>query len=393
MVIQLMYKYRLYPSNKHKVKLVISLKTCKAIYNELLALNIDSWIFGKVSLSGFDCNQYLAGKYDDIHSQTKQNVSDRVHKAFQNFFRRVKSNSKQKGFPRFKSRVNSITFPQSGFKLLSDRKIKLSKIGSIPIILHRIPKGKIKTLTIKQNKCGQWFAVFACELPNVKKPFDETFSKSFVGIDVGLENFATLSNGELVANPRYLVKSEKKLKLLSRRMGRKVKGSANRRKARFRLARQHNKITNQRMDFLHKLSHRLTKSYSFIAVEQLNIKGMMNDCFWAKQIGDAGWGTFISFLKYKAVIGGGSCVENSNTRGSSHRCSKCGAWNEITLSERTFHCCSCGFSVHRDFNASNNHLNDTAGLVGILTPVETKPLPPNGKACSVIEAGTINDTV
>gem|GEM_PF-4120152 len=115
----LMFKYRIYPSSKQKIKIINSLKICKAIYNELLALSIDAWKFGKVSISGFDYNKYLTGKYPEIHSQVKQNVSDRVHKAFSNFFRRVKDKScRKKGFPRFKSRINSITFPQSGFKLL-----------------------------------------------------------------------------------------------------------------------------------------------------------------------------------------------------------------------------------------------------------------------------------
>ena len=118
---------------------------------------MDAYCFGKISLGVFDYNKYLTGKYFNVHSQIRQNVSDRVHKAFANFFRKVKDKSrKKKGFPRFKSKVNSLTFPQSGFKMLSDKKLKLSKIGKIPLVLHRVPKGKIKTLTIKQNKVGQW---------------------------------------------------------------------------------------------------------------------------------------------------------------------------------------------------------------------------------------------
>src|SRR3990167_8395911 len=194
----LAYKFRVYPSRKQKIRLFSSFITCKQIYNEILSLNKDAYKFGNVTLNKFDFNKYLAGKFEQVHSQTKQNVSDRVHKAFANFFRRVKDKScKEKGFPRFKSRVQSITFPQSGFKLLSDRRLKLSKIGSIPIILHRIPKGKIKTLTIKQNKIGQWFAVFACELPSVAVVHP---SSEKVGIDVGLESFVTISNGESIAN-------------------------------------------------------------------------------------------------------------------------------------------------------------------------------------------------
>jgi len=353
-----MYKYRIYPSQKQKGRLINSLKTCKIIYNELLALNIDSWKYGKVSLSGFDCNKYLTGKYADIHSQSKQNVSDRVHKAFRNFFRRVKDKScKKKGFPRFKSRVNSVTFPQSGFKILSDKRIRLSKIGNIPLVLHRIPKGKIKTLTIKVNKASQWFAVFSCEVETekIKHP-----SKEKVGIDVGLENFATLSNGKVVDNPRFLVQSEKRLKLLQRRLSRKKKGSKNRRKARFKVARQHLKVSNQRSDFLHKLSRSLAFKYSVIAVEDLNIKSMLKNHWLAKSISDASWNQFIQMLSYKEVKFGGQLLKNPKTRGSSHRCNKCGEWVDMPLSKRIFKC-SCGNVCHRDLNASLNHLNDTVG--------------------------------
>src|SRR3989338_8613981 len=238
----LMYKYRIYPSQKQKAGIINSFKTCKTIYNEILAFSIDAYNFGNVSLNKFDYNLIIKSKYD-IHSQVAQNVSDRGHKAFANFFRRVKDKSyKRKGFPRFKSRVNSITFPQSGFKLISDKRLKLSKIGSVPIILHRVPKGKIKTLTIKQNKAGQWFVTFACEL-NITDTKHTSAEK--VGIDVGLTNFATLSNGEFITNPKHLTKFEHKLRILHRRVSRKKIGSVNRRKAKFIFAKQHIKVANQ----------------------------------------------------------------------------------------------------------------------------------------------------
>jgi len=264
----------------------------------------------------------------------------------------------KKGFPRFKSRVNSITFPQSGFKFISNKLFSCSKIGNIPVILHRVPKGKIKTLTIKENKIGQWFAIFACELPDaaVEHP-----SSDKVGIDVGLENFATLSNGEIVANPRYLLKTEKRLKLLQRGLSRKVKGSANRRKAKFRLAKQYLRVANQRSDFLHKLSRKLASRYNTIAVEDLNVKSMLQTHWLAKGITDASWNSFINMLSYKEVALGGQCLKNPRTRGSTHRCSRCGQWVDMPLSERKFSCPKCFNVLHRDLNASINHLNDTVG--------------------------------
>jgi len=387
-----MYEYRLYPSGKQKLRIIDSLKTCKIIYNELVALSIDAYRFGKISLNVFDFNKYLTGKYPEIHSQIKQNVSDRVYKAFSNFFRRVKDKScKNKGFPRFKSRVNSLTFPQSGFKILSDKRIMLSKIGNIPVILHRVPKGKIKTLTIKQNKAGQWFAIFSCELPDSKAVHA---SNEKVGVDVGLENFVTLSNGEVVANPRYLTKSEKKLELLQKRVSRKVKGSNNRNKARFRLAKQYIKVTNQRNDFLHKLSKCLTIKYSFIAVEDLNINSMLQNNWLAKKIGDASWNTFIQMLSYKAVTCGGRVIKNPRTKGSSHRCSKCGFYIEnMPLNKRVFECPKCLNFCHRDLNASINHLNDTVGLTGIYTPADTELLHQKSSVASLmVEAGTTHGT-
>ena len=391
-----MYKYRLYPSGKQKERIINSLKICKVIYNELLALSIDAYKFGKVSISGFDFNKYLTGKYPEIHSQSKQNVSDRVHKAFANFFRRVKDTScKDKGFPRFKSRVNSITFPQSGFKLISHKMLQLSKIGNVPVVLHRIPKGKIKTLTIKQNKPRQWFAIFACELPDSKCV--HPFPQNSMGVDVNSkDNFCYLSNATdriIIDNPKYLVKSEKRLKLLQRRLSRKVKGSTNRRKAKFRLTKLHLKITNQRNDFLHKLSYRITQSNALIAVEDLDITSMINKSYNAKFIADASWGTFINMLSYKAVICGGQVLKNPKTRGSSHRCSKCGFYVEdMPMTRKIFTCPKCGLVCHRDFNASQNHLKDTVGLTGITTPVDIEPLQRKSSvASSVVEAGTTFD--
>lgn len=380
----MMYKYRLYPSSKQKIKIINNFKVCKQAYNELLALSIDAYKFGNVSLTKFDYNNFLKGRYE-IHSQVIQNVSDRVHKAFQNFFRRVKNGDRKKGFPRFKSRIKSITYPQSGFKFANERRLYASKIGNIPIVLHRVPKGKAKTMTIKVNRAGQWFAVFSCEIEDkaIKHP-----SKEAIGIDVGLENFATLSNGETIDNPRFLRQSEQRLKILQRRVSRKKKGSKNRLKAKHRLARQHVKVANQRTDFMHKLSRNLTLKYSKIAVEELQVKNMVRNHWLAKSITDASWHSFVQMLDYKAVTCGGQLVK-VNPRGTSKTCSNCGAKIDMPLSRRKFNCPECGFVCHRDLNASLN-IQDRAGLARISTPVDIEPLchRSDGES-SVVEAGTI----
>jgi putative transposase len=348
-----MYQYRLYPSKKQKETLFNNFKICKEVYNNLLEISINTYKETGKTLRKFDYNKQLAHKYPELFSQVKQNVSDRVDKSFKNFFRRVKDPTcKKKGFPRFKSQVNSITYPQSGFKFKSQRRLSVSKIGTVPIVLHRIPKGKVKTMTIKRNKAGQWFVIFSCEVKDtvVKHPSSEK-----VGIDMGLEHFATISNGEMINNPRFLIKSEKRLKLLQRRVNRKKKGSKNRRKAIHNLAVQHVKVNNQRTDFLHKLSRNITQRYGFISVEDLNIKGMVQNHWLAKSINDASWSNFIRMLEYKAVTSG-SILVKVNPRNTSKTCSRCGTIVDMPLNKRIFNCPNCGFISHRDTNASFNIL-------------------------------------
>jgi len=380
-----MYRYRLYPSQKQREHLFENFDICKEIYNNLLETSIKTYDETGKTLNKFDYDKLLTGKNSEVFSQVKQNISDRVSKAFQNFFRRVKDpKCKEKGFPRFKSRIHSITYPQFGFKFLSQRRLKVSKIGSIPIVLHRAPKGVVKTLTIKRNRAGQWFAIFACEVD--VKPVKNK-SKAIVGIDVGIESFAVTSNKDFIENPHYLIKAEKRLKLLQRRVSRKKKGSKNRRKARFLLARQHINVANQRLDFLHKLSHSLTERYGFIAVENLNINGMVHNHHLAKHISDASWNSFIQMLSYKAIVSGGQLVK-VNPRNTSKTCSNCGAVADIPLKQREYQCGVCGFVCHRDLNASINILK-----IGLDEPESNAcghDVRPSLKAI-VVESGTILD--
>ena len=357
-----MFEYRLYPSIVEKERIINSLKVCKIVYNDLLDTTIKTYADSGTTLRKFDYNKLIKGKYD-IHSQVAQNVSDRVHKAFSNFFRRIKDKScKQKGFPRFKSRVQSITYPQSGFKFISSNRLYVSKIGNIPIVLHRVPKGKIKTLTIKQNHIGQWFAIFSCE---VDIPVVEHANHEMIGIDVGIENFATLSNGEVIVNPRFLVKSEERLKRLHRRLSRTVKGSSNRCKAKFRLAKLSLKVANQRRDFIHKTAKTLTSRFSIIKRENLTIKNMVRNHCLAKSISDASWNSLFQCLSYKAVTCGGR-VETVSARNTSKQCSGCGTIIAMPLSKRKFLCPKCNLSIHRDLNASINIRNkNTVGLTEI----------------------------
>jgi putative transposase len=415
------------------------MRLAKELYNYLLKKAIEKYKSDGKMLSKFDMNKHITEfkklhpEYNDIHSQVLQNVSDRLSKAFSNFFRRFqrkKTGERIKaGFPRFKSYVKSLTYPQSGFAFDPDsdlsgsgkkkgRKLKLSKVGSIPIILHRQFEGSVKTLTIKRTQSEKWFAIFCCEIELGKRDEEGECHKSHttsadmtakgIGIDVGVENFATLSNGEVIENPRFITKSEKRLKKLQRRLSRKKKNSANRTKARLRVARLHERISNQRNDFLYKLSRRLTDSYDFIAVEKLNISDMLHDHRshhshnLAKHISDASWNSFIEMLTYKAESAGKSvvCVD---PKGTSQICSRCGQKVEKTLEVRIHSCPSCGLKLSRDHNAAINilkkalalaeskavHRISTAGLAGSNACGDQASTLSQDRASMVKEAGTI----
>ena len=354
------FKYRIYPSKRQVERLNQTLSDCCFVYNKLLEAKINAYKKDKTSLSKFDLDKLTKDFDVSVHSQALQNVSKRINDAFKAFFRRVKEKKGKPGFPRFKSfrRYKSITYPQTGFKLISEKRLFVSRIGNIPIVLHRAPKGKLKTFCIKRTALG-WFAIFSCENVPIEKIEAEN---EHVGIDVGIENFATLSNGTKIENPKFLIKSEKKLTRLQRQLSRKKRGSANRNKARIKVAKLHEKIFNQRQDFLHKASLAVVKQFKLISVEKLQIKNMTKNHYLAKSINDVSWGGFVQMLSYKVEKTGGELVQ-VNPRNTSKTCSRCGAVQEMPLSARQFKCLSCGFVRHRDLNAALNI--DRAGLAQI----------------------------
>ncbi|MBU3913394.1 MAG: transposase, partial [Nanoarchaeota archaeon] len=345
MSMQMNFKYRIYPSRTQIIKLNKTLSDCCFVYNKLLETKVNAYKTDKTNITQFDLNKIAKNIDVAVHSQVKQNISKRINDAFNHFFRRVKTKKGKVGFPRFKnlSRYKSITYPQSGFKIVSDKRIFVSKIGNIPIVIDRVPKGKLKTFCIKKTAIG-WFAIFSCS--DVPIEHIEVLDNQ-VGIDVGIENFATLSNGEIIDNPQLLRKSEKKLARLQRMLSRKKKGSANRRKARFRVARLHETIFNQRQDFLHKTSFSIIKRFKIISVENLQINNMVKNHHLAKSINDVSWGSFIQMLSYKVERTGGQLIK-VNPRNTSKTCSNCGTLLNMPLSKRKFKCLNCGFVCHRD---------------------------------------------
>lgn len=355
------YKYRLYPTKQQKQLLADTLECCRALYNCALEQRKVAYRQFGVSISRLDQQAELLEikenfpKYKGIHSQVLQEVILRVDRSFQNFFRRLKNNEKP-GYPRFKGYgwYDSFTYPQSGFSLSDNskgyRRLKLSKIGNIKVKLHRIIQGAIKTCTIKREM-DKWYVCFSCE---VEPEYLPKTGKA-VGIDVGIEKFAALSDGSLIENPKFLRKSEAKLKREQRKLSRRKRGSNSRKKQKTKLAKIHRKIKNQRNDFLHKESTKLVRNYDTIVFEDLKIKNMVKNHHLAKSISDASWSRFIEYTTYKAVSAGKKVIL-VNPRNTSQICSNCGKPVPKGLSVRVHKCPHCGLVLDRDVNAAINIL-------------------------------------
>lgn len=401
------YKYRIYPSNKQVKRLENNLNLCEEMYNILLQRHIYVYKTNGRSLNKYHMTDIIKelkdsdSRFKNVHSQALQNTADRLAKAFANFFRRCKEKKAGKnikvGFPRFKTFYKSITYPQSGFKIISDKKIFASQIGNIPIVLHRVPKGIMKTMTIKRTRSNKWFIFFSCEISDVIPT--HPFKNNQVGIDVGLTEYGYLSDETVIANPRTLIHSEDKLALVQKRLSRKKKGSANRRKARLPVSRCHERIQNQRMDFLNKASRAIVNKYGFIAVENLNIANMVHNHHLAKHISDASWGTFLRLLDYKASSAGGQ-VFPVNPSGTTQLCSGCNSRVPKDLSVRIHSCTNCGLNLHRDHNSALNILNraleqinnNTVGLTEIHACGNlTSTVSVMDTASQVNETGTIHN--
>ncbi len=354
-VIRKSFKFRIYPSRSQVLILENTLDLCRELYNAALQERRDAYDLNRVSISCFDQQKQLSeikkirDDLKSVHSQVLQDVLKRCEKTYDAYFSRLKK-GKKVGKPRFKgqNRFNSFCYPQSGFSL-TDNKLTLSKIGKIKIKLSRPVVGKVKTCAIKRE-INKWFVVFSVEtfaeiLPNTEKQ---------VGIDVGIESLATLSDGTKIENSRFYVSAQKKLRVAQRRVSRRKKFSNRWLKAQKLVSRIHSKIRNRRNDFQHKLSTQLVKDFDLIAIEKLNIKGMAKGIF-SKQINDVAWSGFFLKLKYKAENAGKSVIE-VNPNFTSQDCSGCGDRVEKDLSQRTHHCLKCGLFLDRDHNAAINIL-------------------------------------
>jgi len=348
------YKFRMYPNRLQEAQLDLTLDTCRHLYNTALADRKTTYEVEGISRSYEDQTAILTlekrkGNFQGVFAQVLQDVLRRLDKTFKAFFRRVK-NGEEPGYPRFKGkgRYTSFTYPQKGFKL-EGSKLTLSKIGSIRIFKHRKVEGKIKTCTIKKDNLGQWFAILVTEIEDVP----EVDPKIAIGVDVGLKSLVTLSTGESIQYPKYYVQAEKKLAVAQRNLSRKKKGSANRRKAKIKVAKIHQRVKNFRDEFLHQVSRKLVDSADIVIFENLNINGMLKNHHLAKHIQDHSWGKLIQFTQSKAAKAG-KVVELVDARYTSQKCSQCGIMVPKTLADRVHLCPNCGLEMDRDINASLN---------------------------------------
>ncbi|MBT9164811.1 MAG: hypothetical protein DDT23_00818 [candidate division WS2 bacterium] len=356
------FKYRLLPTKKQLQKLNWTLDKCRILYNSCLLDRKNRYEqtgkgLTRIKQQGIlRVDKKIISSLKEVHSQVLQDVLFRVDRAFQNFFRRVKAGEKP-GYPRFKNegRYDSFCYPQSGFKI-TEQGLKLSKIGTLKIKLHRQPVGTIKTCVIKRE-IDKWYVCFSVEYEPVKR----LIPAQSIGIDVGIKSFAVLSDGTVIDNPKHLCKSEQKLISLQRQLSKKKKKSCNRKKARKIVAKLHCKVCNKRSDFHHKVSRKLVNNFGFVAVEDLNIKGMVKNHRLAKHISDAGWGQFLSYLQYKAAEAS-VVVEKVSPHYTSINCSVCGEPVPKTLAQRIHSCPFCETVMDRDHNAAQNILlKSTAG--------------------------------
>ncbi len=350
------FKYRLYPTETQKTLLAKHFGITRLVYNLALECKTMAYNLNHVNLSRLDLQKQLVELkkefpwMNEINSQSIQVSLLNLDNAYKNFFKA------KKGFPKFKKKSlrNSFGVPQS--VRIEKSKVMIPKfLEGIDFIQDRPIKGKIKSATVSKTPSNKYFISILCETGDIIPDKKLIKSSTAIGIDLGLKDFIIMSDGTKVSNPKFLVANEKAIKHLQKELSRKTVRSNRYKKARLKLAREHEETTNKRNDFLHKLSTEITNRYDTVCVENLNVKGMVKNHKLSKAISDASWSTFITMLVYKSEWKGKNLVKIGRFESSSKTCNSCGYINhELKLSDRTWVCAGCGVVHDRDINAAIN---------------------------------------
>lgn len=344
-------KYRLYPTVAQEELIIKHIGSSRFIYNLALETKRTAYIGNKVNLSRYDLQKQMVDLKNEcewlkeVNSQSLQVALLNLDNAYSKFY-------KGAGFPKFKSK----RYGKQSFSVPQDIKIKNEKLvipkfrEGINIILHRPIKGEIRQATISKTPTGKYFASILCETGEVIKQKAIIKENTTIGIDLGIKTYLVSSDGKEFDNPRFLSEAQSRLKYFQRKYS-KHKGK----RTKNRLAILYEKVTNQRNDFLHKTSSELIKNHDSIAIEDLNISGMVKNHCLAQSISDAGWAMFITMLEYKAEWYGKNILKIGRFEPSSKLCSECGhVNNELKLEDREWICPECGSVLDRDLNAAIN---------------------------------------
>ncbi len=361
-IINIAYQYRIYPTKEQIPILANQFGQARFVYNYFLNKRIDFYTANKEkekqSLSYYDTAKMLTQlkKQEDFcwlvesNSQSLQQSLKNLDTAYKHFFR------DKFNFPKFKKKNNKQSFlvPQN-FEIDTEKRLlHIPKLTAIKVVLHRKFEGTTKSVTITKTPSGKYFVSVLCRIER-DIPIKKTGNK--VGIDLGLHSFVVTSSGEKIDSPKFLRKSETKLSKMQKQLSKKKKGSKNRNKARIKVALMHERITNQRQDFLHKLSTRLVSENQAIFAEDLNVKGILSNSHLSKSVSDSGWSEFTRQLKYKSDWSGVQFHQVDRFFPSSKRCFHCGKINtDLTLANREWVCGNCGVLLDRDINSAKNIL-------------------------------------
>ena len=355
------YKYRVYPNNEQKMQIAKTFGCCRFVYNQTLAYRKEAYEKEKKTISKTGCNNYcnreLKKTYEWLKEADKFALTNAIYNmdsAYQKFFK------EHTGYPKFKSKHDNhksytTNFTNGNIAVdLENGKIKLPKLKEVKAKLHREFHGKIKSATVSQVPSGKYYVSILVETEHEKLPH----RNQNIGLDLGIKDLCITSDGIRYENPKIIKKNERKLSRLQRQLAHKEKGSRNYRKKKKEIAICHEKITNTRKDYLHKISHEIVSENQVIVSENLQIKNMVKNHHLAKSISDVSWYELTRQLEYKSKWNGREYVKIDTFYASSQLCFSCGYQNTDTkdLSVREWICPNCGTKHDRDINAAKNIL-------------------------------------